>query len=209
MNLDEFKLFMEDFNDIYFSEFELLKDYDQFQSKIYSQHHRYLVELFHKKKDDDRTQSFCDEIVKKLILIQQLASGQKTILTKDVVQSNLFEVFNLYTIEIDNLTRRNLYTLGDEIIQQSHERYSKGGKKSSSIYNVQRKQAEQIYQTFKKKNPILIEEYKKNPRKNKTKTALKKELQNNIKANLCERTFQLWSRKLLETKGILIKNENN
>lgn len=97
--------------------------------------------------------------------------------------------------------------LGTKIYKTKKER-SNGGKKTNSIFNPQRKQAEIIYQEFKNSYPNLIEMFYTNPNKNKPKTTLKEMLKKSIAVDMDERTLQVWVKELLKNDGVLIKNEN-
>ncbi len=84
----------------------------------------------------------------------------------------------------------------------------KGGRFSSSIYDSQRKQAEQIYIEFKKQYPHLIEDFSKNNKAKKPKTTLKDMLKQGITEDISERTFERWSCNLLKNNGILVSDNN-
>ena len=79
--------------------------------------------------------------------------------------------------------------------------YGKKTLKNSSIYNIQRKEAEKVYKTFSMKYPELVEMYKNNPRKNEPKTMLKEALK--TATGLLDRTMSNWAKILLENDGTL------
>ena len=76
---------------------------------------------------------------------------------------------------------------------------SKGGKVCTSIYSLQRKQAEEIFVRYRIEHAELLSTYKNNPNKNMPKTVLRRMLENEI--NLARRTLGDWTKELLENDG--------
>lgn len=128
--------------------------------------------------------------------------------------------FYLFVIISNNLqkilTKKNKMQTANNLMSQRYCEYYvrknqlgriNGGRKTSSIFDTQRRKAEQIFINFKKEHPELIEKFKANPKCNKPKTELKKMLKkDNECIQISERTLQNWSKQLLESDGILIKN---
>lgn len=102
--------------------------------------------------------------------------------------------------------KERLYILGTCILSRKGAdnlaKQQRKGIKTTEIYEQQRDIARQTYAKFALVQPMLVEQYQINPRKNTPKTTLKKLLEHEL-PQLGERTCSDWAKKLLETNGTL------